>query len=65
MKFKVDGPGRFHSVMTRLKSDYRVAPGTLNETLPTLIHGSLESKEIKSDFPMKFGSAGTTLVKFI
>ena len=35
VKFKVDGPGRFHSVMARLKSIYRVAPDTLNETLPT------------------------------
>ena len=31
----------------------------------SFVHGSLEFKVIKSDFPMKFGNPGTNLIKFI
>ena len=31
----------------------------------SFVHGTLEFKVIKSDFPMKFGNPGTNLIKFI
>ena len=37
----------------------------LSDNEKSLVHGLLEFMEAKSDFPMKFGSPGTSLVKFI